>query len=262
MTAIDFHVHAFPDALADKAVSWIAGQAGVKPVLDGRISTLLRSMDEAKVEKSVILSIATRPSQFESILVWSRTIGSSRIVPLLSVHPEDPEAAGKVRRAAAEGFKGLKLHSYYQDCDLDDPKADSLYSAMEETGLFCVAHTGFDTAYPFVRRADPPRVVKVLRRFPRLKFVATHLGAWKDWDLVVRHLVGENLWVDTSFSLDFMSADLARQLIRSFPPERLLFGSDSPWGDQAKALAQLRGLGLEPALEEAILSGNARKLLE
>jgi predicted TIM-barrel fold metal-dependent hydrolase len=184
-----------------------------------------------------------------------------RIVPFLSVHPADPDAADKVRVAAAEGFKGLKIHSYYQECDLDDPRIDDLYSAMEETRLLCVAHTGFDTAYPFVRKADPVRIVNVLRRHPRLRFVATHLGAWKDWDLVPRYLTGENIWVDTSFSLDFMSPDLARQLIHSFPPDRLLFGSDSPWEDQSKAIAQLKGLGLEPDLERAILSGNARRLL-
>ena len=41
-------------------------------------------------------------------------------------------------------------------------------------------------------------------RFPRLAFVATHLGAWKDWDLVAQHLPGARLWIDTAYSLEFL----------------------------------------------------------
>ena len=49
VTAIDSHDDAFPDALADKAVSSIADQAVVKPAINGRITTLLGSMGAAKV---------------------------------------------------------------------------------------------------------------------------------------------------------------------------------------------------------------------
>jgi hypothetical protein len=72
MPVIDVHAHAFPDELAPRAVSRIEGLAGVRAVLDGTVSSLLRSMDAAGIERSVVLSIATKPSQFESILAWSR----------------------------------------------------------------------------------------------------------------------------------------------------------------------------------------------
>ena len=66
VTAIDSHVDAFPNALADKAVSSIADQAVVKPAINGRITTLLGSMDAAKVKKSAIPSFAARHSHFQS----------------------------------------------------------------------------------------------------------------------------------------------------------------------------------------------------
>ena len=40
-----------------------------------------------------------------------------------------------------------------------------------------------------------------------------------------------------------------------------MFGTDSPWDDQAKALDRLRRLPLEPWELEAILGGNAQRLL-
>jgi len=233
----------------------------VIPALDGRISSLLASMDAAGIGQSVVLSIATRPQQFEPILAWSREVADGRLVPMLSVHPADRGAAAKIRAAADEGFPGFKLHPYYQDYDLDDRSMDSIYAALQETGLICISHTGFDTAFPLVRRADPPRIVRVLDRFPRLKLVATHLGAWKDWELVTRHLAGADLWIDTSYSLDFMPRAAARDLILSFPADRVVFGTDSPWADQARSVAAIRELDLGVEREAAILSGNAEKLL-
>jgi len=262
MRAVDFHAHAFPDGLAPRALSRIEGLSGIISVLDGSISALLASMDAAGIEQSVILSIATRPAQYASILAWSKKVVSNRIIPFPSVSPADPQAAENVRVAAEEGFRGLKFHPYYQDFDLDDEEMDPVYAAMEERGLICICHTGFDHAYPFVRRADPSRVRNVLQRFPRLAFVATHLGAWRDWERAEKELPGANLWIDTSYSLEFMSPEDARRLILCFPSDRVLFGSDSPWADQGRSLALLKSLSLGASREEAITSANARALLD
>lgn len=260
MQPIDAHVHVFPDEIAPRAISRIEGLAGVTSTLDGTAGSLLRSMDAAGIERSIVLSIATRPSQFDSILAWSRSAQDRRILCLPSVHPADPKAAERVRIAAEEGFRGLKFHPYYQDFDLDDPVMDPVYGAMEERGMVCVSHTGFDHAFPFVRRADPPRILRVLAKFPRLPFLATHLGAWKDWDLVARLLPGANLWIDTAYSLQYLPRDEARRLVLSFPADRLLFGSDSPWAPQDTSLAMVHALGLDPARERALLAENARSL--
>jgi predicted TIM-barrel fold metal-dependent hydrolase len=242
MQAIDFHAHAFPEKVFQQAITRIEGLSGVTSILDGALHSLLASMDAAGIERSVILSIATKPSQYASIRKWSRAIASQRIIPFLSVSPADPEAADHVRIAAEEGFRGLKFHPYYQDFDLDDPSMDPVYGTMEERGLVCVCHTGFDHAYPFVRRADPVRVLRVLAKFPRLAFVATHLGAWRDWELAEQQLPGANLWIDTAYSLEFMPPEEARRLILRFPANRVLFGTDSPWADQGKSMALVRGL--------------------
>ncbi len=262
MHAIDFHAHSFPDSLAPRAISGIEGKARIKSVIDGTIASLVRSMDRAGIEKSVILSIATKPTQFDSILEWSRLIASPRIVPLLSVHPEDPHARQNIQRAAREGFIGMKLHPFYQGFALDAESVFPIYEALEENGLLCVCHTGFDHAWSYTRMADPPRIVNVMKRFPRLKFVATHLGAWRDWDSAAELLPAAGVFIDIAYSLEFLPPEKARKLIMSFPADRILFGSDSPWGDQAAALTLLSRLGLDEALERAIRGGNAACLLE
>jgi hypothetical protein len=106
MTTVDFHVHAFPDSSSGRAVSRIRGLTGIQAVLDGRVSSLIDSMNSAGIGTSVLLSIATKPSQFGSILEWSKEISSDRIVHFPSVHPADPGAAAKVRKRTADPPRG------------------------------------------------------------------------------------------------------------------------------------------------------------
>lgn len=258
---IDFHTHAFPDKLAEKAIGHLEAEGGISARLDGRLSSLLASMDNCGIEKSVVCSIATKPSQFDSILEWSESVRSERIIPLPSVHPDDPEAVEKIGLVRKKGFKGIKLHPYYQDFDLDEKKLIPLYEKVCDENLLLVLHTGFDFAFERIRRADPVKIVGIKNKFPALKLVATHLGAWEDWDEVERCMVGRNIHMEISFSLDFLDLEQARRIIANHPPECVLFGTDSPWTDQAETLKRLKSMSLEPALENRILRENALSML-
>lgn len=260
----DFHTHAFPDGIAERAIATLSEQAESdgEARLDGTLGALLESMDAAGIERAVLCSIATKPEQFDNILAWSCTIASDRIVPFPSVHPMDPAAKPHIADVAAAGLKGIKLHPYHQDFYLDDDAVFGLYEEIERTGLILVCHTGFDIGFPRVRRADPARVVRVLQHFPELKFVTTHLGGWQDWGEVRKHLLGKPIYVEMSYALGLMPDDQVRDMILSHPPEYVLFGTDSPWQDQGETLEMLRGLGLGKARETAILEENPARLLE
>ena len=140
---IDFHTHAFPDALAERAMRQLLSETdSVTAYLDGKLSSLLASMDANGIERSVLCSIATKPSQFEPIFQWSRAIQSERIIPLASVHPDDPAGPEHVRQIAAAGLAGIKMHPYYQDFDMDDAKLDPLYEAVQAEGLLLTMQYG------------------------------------------------------------------------------------------------------------------------
>lgn len=260
----DIHTHAFPDALADHAMKTLVGKVkerDVRPCHDGRIPSLLASMDRAGIARSVICSIATKPEQFEPILKWSRQIASDRILPFPSVHPRDPESASRLAQVRNAGFKGIKLHPYYQDFYLDEEAAFPVYQGASDLGLTLVCHTGFDIAFPRIRRADPERIANITGRFPHLKFIATHLGAWQDWDHVRRFVLGKPIYMEISYSLGQLPEERAREILLQHPQDHLLFGTDSPWQDQAETLRRLRALNLGEEREQAILSGNAARLL-
>ena len=258
---IDFHAHAFPDALAVRAITQLEHGGGVKAFHDGRVASLLTSMDSAGVETSVVCSIATKPEQFAPILQWSRTIASERIVPLASIHPRTPDPVGQARQVAEAGLLGVKLHPYYQDFDLDAEYLFPLYRALDELSLVLVCHTGFDFAFPRDRKADPVRILRVLDRVPTLRLVATHMGAWDDWDEVERHLLGKPITLDVSLSLELLGPKRGREMVLAHPSDRILFGTDSPWASQEQTLRQVRALELGEVRERAILWENAHRLL-
>jgi hypothetical protein len=258
---IDFHAHAFPDAIAARAISQLEHGGGVKAFLDGTASSLLGSMDAAGIRTSVVCSIATKPEQFDPILKWSKAIASPRIVPLPSIHPKGPDAVGQAQRVAEAGLRGIKLHPYYQDFDIDDEALFPLYRVLDQLGLLLVCHTGFDFAFSRQRRADPVRILRVLDRVPSLRLITSHMGAWDDWDEVERHLLGKPITMDISLSIDLLGRERARAMLLAHPADRILFGSDSPWSSQSATLDQIRSLELGPGREQQILGRNAAALL-
>jgi len=261
MGAVDFHTHAFPDAIAERAVRFLEAEGGIEARIPGTVSALLEAMTCAGIDRSVVASIATKPSQFKSIMAWSESIASDRILPFPSIHPDDADAPGKVRAVAKAGFKGIKLHPYYQNFWVDEQRMFPVYHALEQTGLVLLLHTGYDMAYERVRIASPERIVRVAKLFPGLKLVTSHMGAWKDWDAVREHLLGRPIYMDISYSVDFMPREEVREMLLSHPRDRVLFGTDSPWADQAELIRFLRSLALGKESEEAILFRNANRLL-
>lgn len=260
---IDFHTHAFPDQVAVRAIPALEAEVEgeVKACHDGRLSSLLAKMDEAGIAQSVLCSIATRPAQFGPILEWSQSIASERIIPFPSVHPADPEAVSRISQIRAAGFAGIKMHPYYQRFTLDEERMWPIYQRIAAEGLILVMHTGFDIAFPRDPIASPARIIRVVERCPELKFIATHLGAWEQWEEVEASLAGRPIYMDLSYVLHLLPTADARRIILAHPADYLLFGTDSPWADQKTVIKELKNLGLPAALEEKIFWQNAVRLL-
>ncbi|MEN8200187.1 MAG: amidohydrolase family protein [Thermodesulfobacteriota bacterium] len=258
---IDFHTHAFPDRLAAKAIPSLEEGANIQAHTEGTVDSLLASMDRAGIERSIICSIATHPDQFKDILDWSQEIRSERLIPLPSIHPDDPIAVERVYSVCGKGFKGIKMHPYYQDFALHEERLNPFYEALSETELLLVTHCGYDIGFPRSRCADPAKILMLHKRFPRLRLIATHFGGWELWDEVEEALIGKEIYLEISFALQYLSREQALRMLTNHPPEYLLFGSDSPWADQEEYLDRLKSMALDDELLSKISGENALLLL-
>lgn len=259
---IDFHVHCFPDELADKAVPVLAERAKVAPLLDGTVKSLKESMKRAGVDKSIVLSIATRPQQTEKINTWSAEIQENEILTFGSVHPEFDGWEAELLRIKKLGLRGIKFHPDYQSFYVEEKRMYPIYEKAFELGLTVLFHAGTDIGLPAPYHCTPEGLRTVIDAFPGGRIVAAHMGGYDCWDDVERLLLGRDIYLDTSYSLAWIKPERARDMILGHGFEKVLFATDSPWTDQAEEIGRLKKLELGEEAELAVLGGNAARLLE
>lgn len=260
---IDFHTHAFEDQLAERAVALLEEKSDLKAPLDGRVSSLVASLKRAAFDHAVVCPIATKPTHWDGIRRWAHHVmaANPELTVLGSVHPADEGIFDHIDQLAAEGFRGVKFHPYYQHFTIDDPRLFPVYDHLARRGLFAVFHTGFDKGFPHDRIADPIKVKHVVEALPDFTLIATHMGAWLLWPEVCEHLLGRRIYIETSFSLSEMPRDLALEILLTHPADHILFGTDSPWHDISDELARWHALNLPEDRLRPALGDNAARLL-
>ncbi|NLG83796.1 MAG: amidohydrolase family protein [Firmicutes bacterium] len=265
---IDFHTHCFPDEIAVYAVPKLAGMApeGIRAFLDGRLTSLLASMEKAGIAVCVVQHIATKPKQEKTINTWAAKIqtelGPGKIYSFRTIHPETPDWRGEIKRLLDLGLKGVKFHPDYQNFFVDEKRLFPLYEELCREKLPVLFHSGVDIGLPEPCHCEPARLRKVIETFPEGKWIAAHMGGWQRWDEVERYLLGLRIYMDTSYCLPHIGKERMVRLIREHGAGRILFGSDSPWADQREAVEEIVGLALSPEEKEQILGKNAAVLLE
>jgi hypothetical protein len=261
---LDVHTHAFPDELAGRAVAALEAGAvwfSCRATYDGTVGGLLASMDRAGIRRSVVASIATRPGQAAKIRAWSAAVASDRLVPLASVHPNDPDPEGAVTAAAEAGLRGIKLHPCFMACPADDPRMVRIARAAHDAGLVLLCHAGYDLSFERSDVASPERLRRLHEAVPGLALVAAHLGGWEDWNEARTHLVGRPVYLETSYTLGRCPPALLEAMLAEHPPQYLLFGTDAPWRDQAADLARLNALPIDDGLKRQMRWENGCRLL-
>lgn len=260
---IDFHVHAFPDALAAKALPLLSKcSGGVKPNYDATISGLESYLAKNNVDYAVVLNIATNPHQEKKVNDFAISLLEKKnVIPFGSVHPDSPNALSELERLAKAGIRGIKLHPDYQHFFVDDEKMFPIYKKIAELGFITVFHAGVDIGYPKPVHCTPERLLRVLDLIDDAPVVAAHFGGWLLWDSVLEDLCGTKVYLDTAFSSGKMPPDYAKELIKAHGADKVLLGSDMPWSDTLDEVRFVQSLDLSAEDEEKILSNNAKRLL-
>jgi len=260
MRIIDIHTHAWPDAIAEGAVSAVGSQGHLSPLYDGTIRGLTGAMDRAGIAESVVLPVATKPTQVVPINDWVAATASERIVPFGSMHPAFEDPATEIARMRALGLRGFKMHPEYQAFELHDPRMTPILAAAVEMEMILFFHAGGDVAFDSVR-GTPAAFVEVLDAWPRLTAVLAHMGGFRQWHAVTGLLAGRDVWFDTAYTLGHLPDEEFVALAREHGCARVLFGTDGPWTDAAAQIAHLRSLPFSETELAGILGGNAARLL-
>ncbi|NDV20161.1 amidohydrolase family protein [Pseudodesulfovibrio sp. JC047] len=256
---IDIHAHAFDPKIADKVLVQLEGHYGVKPIGTGKADDLIERLDRAGLDKSVVLSAATTPSQVIPANNWAIQLKKTnpRFIPFGTLHPGFDRNAEELDRLEKNGIQGLKFHPDFQGFRMDD---ESFFDVMEliQGRFICLFHIG-DTLPPDENPSCPKKMAALRKRFPKPTMIAAHMGGYHQWEYAIKHLAGTDVYVDCSSVLDFVDDSLLQRLFAAFPHDHILFGSDYPLYDAAteiKSLSQRLHL-TETQLDELLSRGGA-----
>ncbi|MBR2635278.1 MAG: amidohydrolase family protein [Clostridia bacterium] len=274
----DFHTHTFPQKIAAAALEKLSAASHSPAFCDGTAEGLRRSMKEGKIDFSVVLPVATNPEKVVKMNTVSiEENGRDGLLYFGCMHPDFPDFKKELRRLAAEGLRGIKIHPVYQGCDIDDIRFLRILSAAGEEDLAVVMHAGDDIGFPGAVRAAPEQIARARKQLGKMKLILAHMGGWKNWDRVQECLADSDVMLDTSFSLGripqkqepyyspeeerLLSAEIFCDLVRAFGSERILFGTDSPWTDQKMSVEAFLALPLTQKEKDDVLCNNARRIL-
>ena len=262
---IDFHTHAFPDELAQKAIPVLSEKGGITPYSDGTVDGIVSSMNRDGVDVSVVLSIATKAKQETNVNNFAISlIDNKRIVPFGSVFPGSDNALPEIERLHCAGIKGIKLHPEYQQFFIDDEAAHPIYKKCGELGMIVLLHCGEDVGYPPPVHATPDRIEKTVSMFPETTFVTAHMGGYNLWEEFSQKVKAhDNLYIDTSMTntVAHLDIEVGKRIFEIHGHDKFLFGSDSPWERPCKSMEKVYSYGFCDEVNKMILGNNAKRLL-
>lgn len=202
-----------------------------------------------------------------------------RIIPFAHVDPRRSGAVEFLKECVEDhGAKGLKLHPG-AGFDLSGRETLELVEAVAGHGIPVIAHTGASIPPTLSRYPDSTCLDDILIRFPEVNVIAAHLSYGHRQQLFALGWQRPNLFADISAWQPVARADyprfarVLREAADSFGPDRVLFGTDSPYlwpqmseTEYVQAVKDLpsrapEGVHFTESEVEMILGGNAQKLL-
>jgi hypothetical protein len=228
------------------------------------LENLRKSMDGAGVEKMVCLPLP--PYVTFADLKRAAEIDPG-VIPFTGVDfTRECDVAAALRADVAAGAKGLKLHPILQKEPLNSRRTFEAVEAFAEHGLPVLFHAGVSSYYLGKEKATNQvmsygeiRYARdLVAAFPKVNFIAGHAGLFQVKDTMAMLGGFSNVYVDHTFQPPVH----IRRLIEVFGPERVLYGSDWPWGNHGPAIRSLReACKGDKALESLIFRENAVRVL-
>lgn len=262
---IDFHTHIFPDKIAGKTIESLEDKSGITASTNGTLEGLLASMEHTGVDISVIMPVATKPAQMENINTYAKSVCEmypGKLISFGGIHPDCEDYKKELNHIKELGLKGIKIHPDYQRVMIDDVRFMNIIEYADELGLIILTHAGVDIGLPEPVHCPPDKMRKVLDKIKPKKMIAAHYGGWKQWQEVYEYLAGENIYLDTAFTFDFIGQEMFLKILEKHDKNKILFATDSPWSHAGKGIEAVRNLPVDEVVKQKIFSENAKKLLE
>ena len=215
---------------------------------------LLKAMKQTGISHSVI--VALEPYVQTDDIVDSASANKG-FIPFMSVHPGDPDKLSKMKKFQTRGCRGIKLHPVIQNFLPSEKSAYEIYEEAQSLGLPVLFHTGF---FPCKNKFQAliEHFEGIPLDFPRLRIIVGHMNMFEPEKAISFCRKFENVFLETSKQ----PARNVRKAINKVGANRVLFGSDWPFGSQEISLRIVdKAVKGNSGILEKILYSNSEDLL-
>ncbi|MGE5214436.1 MAG: amidohydrolase family protein [Nitrospirota bacterium] len=244
---------------------------------DGGADKLLHSMDEAKIDASILIAetlpgeISNASQVLEAVkrserlwaivnCIFSKTVELKYVEELTQVLQEDRVV-------------GLKFYLGYEEYSPNDERLHQLYEYCEKHDVPIMFHTGvLETGSTgLLEYSHPLQVDRVATRFPNLTIIMAHMG--NPWliDCAAVLAKNHNVYADmsaffaenrsiTAHDVEVFKQRMEQVRVFLYSYEKFLFGTDYPLYSQKEYLAAVEALEMEQTEHELVMHGNAARL--
>ncbi|MBI5118081.1 amidohydrolase family protein [Candidatus Poribacteria bacterium] len=223
------------------------------------VEDLMSGMERTGITHSAVLPVEPYGN---TAVVIDAAKKDKRIIPFASVDPNDAHRVEKLRNYVAGGCRGLKLHPIIQDFHPSGPECMETVEEFSKYGLPVFFHCGQSSYYVPESESEsygkPENYVKTFAAFPHTKFVVGHMGLLEAREAIEIAQVFSNVYLETSFQ----PMHMVRRAVEKVGADRVMFGTDWPFGGQRYELAIVLDLtDKNPWLRERLLWKNAEDLI-
>ena len=226
----------YPIKIAPRAVDGIKDFYDLNMSLDGTVEGLIEDGNTVGAVHYLVHSVATTPKQVKSINEFIS--GEVKSHPDIftgfgSLHPDSEDIEGDLDYLIELGLKGVKVHPDFQQFALNAERAFRMGAAISDRGLPMMIHCG-DFRYNY---SNPEQLKPFLEEFPDITVIGAHL------------------------SLYSLSPETARDLLRGYGVEKVLWATDFPMWTSKSEMEMFNRIDLTDEERNKILYENAAKLL-
>ncbi len=220
--------------------------------------TIIRLMDEAGIDKSIIMTYGDAPDVEGSIEYIAEAVEEypERLIGYARVNPRRGGEAHRLFKKAMEeyGFKGLKLHPVGNLCHPAEPETIEIIQLATHYRAPVLFHCGDEEL------TLPLQIAQAAEACPDATIILGHAGGYFHWKDAIR--VAErypNIFLDTS-ALPY--PQVIEEAVERIGASRVLYASDGPGCDPRIEVHKVKMAGLAPEDEEAVFHRSIQTILD
>lgn len=287
---VDTHIHLFPHEMAPDKLRKAYEDFRILSMWEVTAEDSLEDMDEAGIDKSIIVGIDMGASPYIgegkiSVEEQNRRIAETvkkypdRFLGVAGIDPRRGEAGIELLEKCVKewGMVGLKFHPTYGFYP-NDRMCYPFYEKCLELDIPLLVHTGPELVVP-MKYGQPVYLDDVAVDFPDLPIVMIHAGLYTwHWEAIGIANYRSNIYLCMTAWQPLLRRNpeefyrVLKMMLAMVSSRRILFGSDWPanrgvfshsdWLNAFRNVPDWAGFEMSKKRSDAILGGNAVKLFK